>query len=189
MSINWDIVLKIAVPLGTLVTGKYLDSWLERRARLLIYLGHASVFTVKTNPNPTIVHTHAIVIRNAGRKATTNVRLGHYVLPENVHIFPPVNHEITRNPDGSGEIVLPTLVPGEEVTISYLYFPPLLWSQIHSYTKSDDGLARTLNMLPTPQPPKWVIKLAQALILIGTVSTLYILISLGIRFGRHLASW
>ncbi len=60
MNINWDLVLKIVVPLATLGLGKYLDRWIEKKPRLLIYLGHASAFTIRGNPGG-IVHTHAVV--------------------------------------------------------------------------------------------------------------------------------
>ena len=39
---------------------------------------------------------------------------------------------------------MPTLVPNEQVTISYLYFPPTTWKQINGPVKSDEGLARVL---------------------------------------------
>lgn len=62
----------------------------------------------------------------------------------------------------------------EQVTISYLYFPPLLWSQINSYTKSDESFAKTLNAIPTPQPAKWLIVVIWSLVFVGVVSLLYL---------------
>ena len=41
--------------------------------------------------------------------------------------------------------------------MSYLYFPPLLWSQINVNTKSDDGFAKIINVISMPQPSKAVI--------------------------------
>jgi hypothetical protein len=75
---------------------------------------------------------------------------------------------------GGAEIVIPKLVPSEQVSISYLYFPPLLWSQIHAYTKSDEGFAKIINVLPTPQLPKWIANLIWLLVFIGVVSLLYL---------------
>lgn len=70
--------------------------------------------------------------------------------------------------------VIPKLVRNEQVTISYLYFPPLLWSQINSYTKSDEGFAKTLNAIPTPQPAKWLIVVIWSVVFVGVVSLLYL---------------
>ena len=38
-----------------------------------------------------------------------------------------------------GEIVFPLLVPGEEVAITYLYFPPLMAGQIRSASLPREG--------------------------------------------------
>ena len=177
MKVDWDIVIKIIVPLGTLVLGKYLDRWLSRRPKLISYLGHTSAFNMRAPP-PVTVHTHAIVVRNAGRATANQVRVGHHFLPDNIQLYPAVPHTIERTEGGGAEIVIPKLVPGEQVTISYLYFPPILWNQINSYTKSDEGFAKILNVLPTPQMPKWLLSTLWALIFVGVVSLIYLLIEL-----------
>lgn len=81
MNINWDLVVRIVVPLGTLVLGRFLDRWLTKKPKLISYLGHVSAFTL-SNESHTQVFTHAIVVRNEGREAANNVRVGHYVLPD-----------------------------------------------------------------------------------------------------------
>jgi hypothetical protein len=65
MNVDWDIIIKISVPLVTLILGKYLDQWLAKRPKLISYLGHTSAFTLRGD-NPVVVHTHAIVVRNVG---------------------------------------------------------------------------------------------------------------------------
>jgi hypothetical protein len=177
MNINWDVVIKISVPLFTLILGKYLDRWFGKRPKLISYLGHTSVFKLRGD-NPAIIHTHAIVIRNTGRETANNVRIGHNVLPENYHLFPSVPHSIEHIEGGGAEIVIPKLVPGEQITISYLYLPPLLFSQIHAYTKSDEGFAKIINVLPTPQLSKWAVRLLWVLIFIGVVSLIYLVIEI-----------
>ena len=183
MSIDWNLVVKISVPLGTLVLGKYLDRWLAKRPKLISYLGHVSSFTLH-GQNPMQVYTHAIVVKNAGRVAANNIRVGHNVLPQNYQLIPSVPHTVVQIQTGGAEILIPKLVPNEEITISYLYFPPLTWNQINSYTKSDEGFAKVLNVLPIPRPSKWVIALLWALIFIGVVSLLY----LGVDFVRRVLS-
>src|SRR5437867_3125648 len=145
MPFDIDLAVKIVVPLGALVLGKYLDRWLTKRPKLISYLVHTSAFTLRGD-TPGTFHTHAIVVRNVGRMAANNVRIGHFVLPEHFQLFPSISHTVERN---VGEIIIPKLVPDEQITVSYLYFPPLLWSQIHAYTKSDEGFAKILTVLPT----------------------------------------
>ena len=52
---NWDLFVKIAVPVGTWVLGIFGERWKQQAPKLLMYLGHASVFhdgsTKKTNPS------------------------------------------------------------------------------------------------------------------------------------------
>ena len=76
---------------------------------------------------------------------------------------------------GRAGLVMPTLVPNEQVTISYLYFPPTTWKQINGPVKSDEGLARVLQVLPTEQYPMWFNRLAAGLILIGLIALVYVL--------------
>jgi hypothetical protein len=177
MPLDVDLAVKIAVPLGTLVLGKYLDRWITKRPKLISYLGHASAFTLR-GEHPGTVHTHAIVVRNAGRVAANNVRIGHYVLPEHFQLFPSIPHTVERNAGSVAEIIIPKLVPDEQITVSYLYFPPLLWSQIHAYTKSDEGFAKILTVLPTPQLSKWKSRAIWTLIFIGAASLIYLIVEL-----------
>jgi hypothetical protein len=180
VNINWDIVIKIVVPLGTLVLGRFLDRWLTKKPRLISYLGHVSSFTL-SDQNRTPVFTHAIVIRNAGREASNNVRVGHYVLPD-YQLSPSISHRVEQIQTGGAEIVIPKLVPGEQVTISYLYFPPLTWDRVNAYAKSDEGLARILTVIPMPQPQKWVLRLIWFLILVGIVTLIYLAIEVVLKF-------
>jgi hypothetical protein len=87
------------------------------------------------------------------------------VLPEHFQLFPSIPHTVERNVGGIAEIIIPKLVPDEQITVSYLYFPPLLWSQIHACTKSDEDFAKILTVLPT-QLPKWKSRAILALIFI-----------------------
>jgi hypothetical protein len=177
MAINWILIKDIAVPLVALVLGKFLDSWLLKKPKLISYLGHVSTFTLR-DERKTIVNTHAVVIRNTGRMSATNLRVGHHFLPENYKIIPNVSHTVEKNEAGGGEIIIPKLVAGEQVTISYLYFPPLTYAQINSYTKSDEGLAKVLTVIPTPQFPKWLINLLRFLVFVGVVAIIYVAIEL-----------
>jgi hypothetical protein len=156
-----------------LLAGGLLKRYSEARSRVVSFVGHASAFTIQGDA-PVVIHTHSVVVRNAGRRTATNVRLVHAVLPINITIYPPVAYSIERNPEGTGEIVLPALVPKEQVTVSYLYFPPLLWNQINVSTKSDDGFAKILNVIPMPQPSKAVIAVIWSLVFVGASFLFYL---------------
>jgi hypothetical protein len=145
-----------------------------------ITLDTLSAFQVQqANPElaPLVVHTHAVVVRNVGRLPARNVRLGHNVLPPNFTIYPPRLSRIERLPGDRNEIVFDTLVPGEQLTISYLYQPPLTWNQINTDVRSDEGLAQVINVLPARQYPKWLIRVLTFLLIIGAVASLYLLMA------------
>ena len=179
MILDPEIIAKVAGPVLSLLVGAVLKHYTEARSKVVSFIGHASAFTIQ-GENPVVVHTHAIVVRNAGRKAATNVRLSHAVLPLNITVYPSVQYSIERNPEGAGEIVFAVLVPKEQVTVSYLYFPPLLWSQINVNTKSDEGFAKIINVIPMPQPNRAVIGGIWALMFVGASFLFYWLVRLGI---------
>jgi hypothetical protein len=184
MNVNWDTVVKLVVPVGALVLGKYLDRWFTKRSKLIVWIGNSSAFTVRGQKGaadrrrPIDINTHATVIRNTGREAAYEVRIGHFVLPDNYQLAPAVPHTVERMPNGISEIIIPQLVPDEQITVSYLYLPPILWTQINAYVKSKDGFAKVINVLPTPSLPKWMMILMWFLVFVGTVSVLYPIVGL-----------
>ena len=175
MAVNWDLVSRIVPPLAALFLGKLLDQWLTKRPKIISYLGHASSFVLARADNLR-VHTHAIVIRNVGRATASNIRVGHSILPE-IQVHPDVPYVVETLPGGGAELVFPKLVPNEQITINYLYFPPVVWSQINTYTKSDEGSAKILNVISSPQNPKWLNRVIGAILLLGLTTLIYLLIS------------
>jgi len=177
---DWLVVATIAGPLLGAIVGAALVRMLERRPNVITWLGHASAvqITPAQGPPGIWVNTHAVVIRNAGKIAATNIRLGHYHLP-NFGVYPNVQYQVNPLSAGGFEIVFPTLVPNEQITVTYLYYPPVTWNQINTYTKSDQGMARVITVLPTPALPVWVQRIGTLVLFIGTVATLYLLYLLG----------
>jgi hypothetical protein len=173
VTIDWELVVKIAVPLGALVLGKCLDRILSNKPKLISYIGHVSTFTLQ-GEQAARVFAHSVVLRNTGRVAAENVRVGHYVLP-NYQLQPPIAFDIIKAPTGESEIHIAKLVPGEQVTISYLYFPPLTWDRVNAYTNSDAGPAKVLSVIPTPQPPRSLRLIMWALVLVGALTIFYTL--------------
>jgi len=186
VQINWVVLATIVGPLSAAIIAVILDRWLERRPKLISWLGHASAVRMppqQGQTQPYDIYTHAVVVWNAGRKAATNVRLGHYHLP-NFSVFPSVVYRVENPPGGGAEIIFPTLVSKEQVTITYLYFPPITYDKINSYTKSDEGMARVVRVLPAPVQPMWLYGTATAALVVGAVTTLYLLILLALWVVR-----
>jgi len=175
MTYDIEIIAKIASPIITLLLGAVIKHYTERRSKLVSFLGHISSFKLR-DEKQTPVYTHSIVVRNAGRKSATNVRIGHNFLPPNIQVSPSVKYTIEENPEGGAEIIFPIMVPKEQITISYLYFPPVTWNQVNAYTKSDDGFANILNVIPMPQPSKFVIAGVWILMFIGASFLFYWLV-------------
>jgi len=164
----------LASPLLAAVIGVIAKSYIEERSKIISYLGHVSTFALQDDEEPkSFVYTHSVIVRNAGRKTAKNIRLGHDILPANFNIYPKVQYSIEYNPEGSAEILIPTLVPKEQVTISYLYFPPLTVGKINTYTKSDDGLAKIIDVIPIPRPARWALFMEWIFMFIGASFLLY----------------
>ena len=173
MEIDWTLFARYAAPIVALVVGAVINHLLEKRPKVVSFLAHASAVSVQPPTGAAFdVHTHSIVVRNAGRKPATNVRLGHRVLP-NFSVYPSIPYVVNALPSGGSEILFPALVPGEQVIVNYLYYPPVVWSDINSYTKSDEGFANIIKVLPSPQAPTWAVRLALVLTLIGVVTVVY----------------
>ncbi len=181
MSIDWDLTSRVAVPFGTLVLGKYLEKWMNRGPKLISFLGHISTFQM--GDPPIAVYTHHIFVRNAGKASANNVRLGHQVLTD-YKIFPPTDHSIYKVKGGGDEIVIPRLLPGEQIIIAYIYTPPTTAGDVNVYVKSDEGYSEHVNALLTPQLPRWRIRIYQFYFGLGCMTFAYLLIEL-LRWVAH----
>ena len=102
-----------------------------------------------------------------------NVRLGHKVLPD-YNIVPNTKYEVSRLPGGGNEILFPTLVPSEQITISYLYFAPNTYAEINTYVKSDEGLAKVIDVIPAPNLAFWQKLLLYILLFVGGSTVIYL---------------
>ena len=174
MAIEWNAVATIAGPIIALFAGVWVNRRFENRPVLISYFGHVSVF--RHNPpggQPIHVYTHSVVLRNTGHRSATNVRLHHTVLPD-FNIWPTIVHNVDTLPDGSKDIVIPTLIPGEEITISYLYFPPVTVNQVNAGIKCDQGFAHPITVLLQRQFPRWLNFITAILMIAGLVALVYV---------------
>ena len=200
MSPELEIVAKIFSPaISTVILIIAKSVWLDK-AKVQTFVVQAAGFVMPPNVAatsgtstvnddapvqlpagpPPQVNTHTIVVRNAGRKPAHNVRIGHERFPALYQVIPPVQHTKIPGQHESAEILLPILVAKEQVTISYLYFPPLYYNNIHSYVKSDEGMAKFVNVFPNERPSRTVISSVFVLAALGLSLTMYWLFVLAV---------
>ena len=148
---NSDILARYVGPVFGAIVGWLLHSYSQRGAKLITFYGHIDAFLLPLDTGQTLtVHTHNVVIQNRGPKAAKNIRVTHSYLPPGFAVFPAT--EFTRHdlPNNMGtDIVFSTLVPGEQLALNYIYFPPITAGQITTTVKSDEGLAKRVNLFPT----------------------------------------
>ena len=177
MTIDWNIVATVAAPLLTLFAGVALNRSIERRPKLVSYVGHVSAHTIQQqNGGPLNIYTHSVVLKNSGRKPAENVRISHLFLP-NFNIYPSIQHHTENLPAGGADIVIPTLISQQMITISYIYQPPITWDKINGDIKSDEGFAKNVSVLPAIQYPGWVNAIVIFFMLVGLITTAYLVFS------------
>ncbi len=150
---------KLAAPTISALSIAAFKLYAEAKPRVISYLVQASQVPLGTNDQgvPTFVNFHSIVVANTGKKTATGVRVSHRIqgnLPAHT-IFPPTQYSIQNNPEGYPEIVFPTLVAKQQVTISYIYFPPLYIGQILGDVLSNEGMGKILQVVPKPRPNRY----------------------------------
>lgn len=191
MKFDLSLFVNIVDKLLAAVLGALVLRFFERRARLVAFYSHVGAFRTQfpgqnpgDPPNVGWVNTHSVVIRNTGRLSANHVRVPHAVRLASPGIHVSVDPDTGYNrhdlPGGGEEFEFESLVPGQQVTISYLYFPPLTVNLINMPIRSDEGMARALNVLPTPQPPIWWVRLFWLLALVGVVMVIYFGIQAGL---------
>ena len=173
-----EVIAIIIAPLIAAVFILIFGRWFTEKPRLLTYLSNTFAIRCKTPEGKDLqVHTHTIIVKNQGRKPAINVKLGHKLLPA-FDILPSTEYSVNQLPDGSKEILIPRIIPKQQIIVNYLYFPPLIWSQVNSYTLSDEGYAKVVNMQLSPQPSKLLIGILGLLSLMGISTIAYLLILL-----------
>lgn len=187
MPTDWGVYIQIIVPIITAIIGAGLHYYLEGRPKLVAYFSNVSTFKIKPDGGKEFpVNTHSIVIRNTGKKPANNVRVCHDVLPRDYNIIPVVKYNIEELDGAAREIVFPIVRPDEQITIAYLYPLPLNFKQINTKVKSDNGLAKIINVLQAPRYPKWIAVVLWILLIFGLATVIYILFELMSWLVTHL---
>lgn len=178
-----NAVATVIAALATAVLAGAFQLYAQSHPRIIYYFVHSSAVTLPAHAIPAVpavngapavvqvpqlaLHTHVMVISNIGGKSATNVRLGH-----SQHVafamYPPLYLSFQGN-----EICIPTLVPKEQITITYVYEPPLLATGVHTYQKCDQCLVQYANMEPAQVAGVWTRRIRYFLFGVGSVTTMY----------------
>jgi hypothetical protein len=178
MTIDWRTAIDATATIFAVFLTVWTQRRFERRPMVVTYFGGASSVGIALPNSPpnsplTFVNTHTVVVRNAGQRSARNIRLRHVILPA-FAIWPPLQHHVEDLPGGGREIVIPTLVAGEEITISYLYFPPVVANQVNVGIVSDEGFAQQMQVLLRRPYPRWLQRSVTILVVVGFVAVLYL---------------
>ena len=178
MTINfdWKFIVGLIFPSGIL--GYFIRPIFEKRVKLIAYYGHVASFQIPAKDATQGIHTHAVIIRNNGKLSAKNVRISHGHLPS-FTIDPTVEYQISGS-----EIIIPTLVPKEQITVSYLYFPPVSYINVTRGIKSDEGLAKVIDVSLSPQLKRWQVVLVWILLIIGVLACFWFIYKFGVLFLR-----
>lgn len=181
--IDFDAVIKLMSPLLVALVGGLVRRYAEGKPKLITYLLHSVSHPIPPSPQNQgqgvqFVHTHSVVVTNKGKRTAHNVRIDHPIFPGSYVLDPPISHTVNHGQGASAEILIPTLVPNEEVRISYLYPPPLTWNQISGWVKCDEGLARVIRVFPSAPPPKLLQLFLWTMVFVGASTVVYWLLRL-----------
>lgn len=174
-----DIIKLVAAPLFAGIVQYTIKNYYEKGPRVIHYLLHASANQVSFEGQPSFpVWSHGLVVRNVGDKPAHNVKIYNAQVQGLYHfsIWPEMRFETTELPNGGKEICIPILVPNEQITLSYLYSPPVMVIQFMHAVKHDEGFSNGIAVFPAPipsVPQLWVYKV---LAFIGLSTVIYLAI-------------
>jgi len=172
--LNKEQILLLSTAIIPPIISFLLFRFASSRPKLIPYVGYISDFTL--DDGDLKVYTNGIVIKNTGSKPALNVKIGYYFLPDHIKMHPPIDYKTNRTKNRTEEIQIDRILPGAEINISYLYFQPVAYNEIHAYVQSDDECPEIINKIPDSfQPPKSVIYVRRILMFIGFTTIFYLI--------------
>ncbi len=182
-------ILTVATWLASIIVatliGALIDRWMQAQPKVICFIGHSAFFKVKAQKiDPFDFATHSLILRNSGRCVAKEVQIIHGILPDNFEVSPGIDWGIRNLEDGARAIIFPTLLPGEQATISYMY-PPIIQSKIHTGVRHQDGLVKVIQVLPVRVYPPVVYWFLVFLIVSGAVAILAFLLFLFLPSNFH----
>ena len=179
MQIDWGLIWEIVKVLMAIYAGAWINRKFERRARLVVYLGHIAHHKIGDDKEgkQQAVLTWSVVIRNAGKLAAKNVRIKHEEPPTHFNLMPVRPFVKEDLEDGGQDFILDQMVPNEELQISYIRLVTSTASEARMSNRgisSDEGYPQVLDVLPMRQYPFWVRRVLGVLIILGGATAVYL---------------
>jgi hypothetical protein len=161
----------VATGIVSLAVGLLLRE-LEPKVKIVCWSPHRFAFTVPQQPPqpPLNIITHAIAVRNAGRKPAENIEITHRRKPDLFQLQPPLEYEEVTLPSGEHTIRVKSLGPRELFVVQFLSnaaMPEL------RYIRSSAGPAQQIHLALQRRRPRWQVRALWALILIGGGFVIY----------------
>lgn len=169
---NYRLFIESAVAVFCVILGACLNRWFQRKARIIAFTTPPGHIRMKDGG---VISCHNLILRNDGKKEAKNLQVIHVNLPD-FQVLPAIKYSREQLQDGTA-IIFPTLVPGEQITICYIY-PGEFFGQIHGVIKHEEGQADYINVLLTKQYSKATLWVLRVLIIFGIISVLYLLLLL-----------
>jgi len=170
----------IATIVVSLLIG-YLAQFLQPRSKLLCWSPHNFFFDLKNER--VVLQTNSLTIQNVGRLPAEEIEIIHKQRPDFFELYPSVEYQESKNPNGEHVIKLKSLGPREWVVVQMLSYKN---APIFSNARWKHGQAKWIQIQPQRVFPRWVITTLNALMLIGAGTIVYWLIRAGIYFEQQL---
>lgn len=170
----WTILTTALITLGA----TYLAYWLTGKPRLIVFSPDSTAFHLKPaqeGAQPIFIRAGQVVVQNNGRKSANNVQFTAQLgpAPWGYNIVPNMDHSVRTGARGEWILDLPYLGPGEVITLQVLNGPPI------DTVRSLEGPAKLVPVMHQRIFPKWFNATALLLMLVGLITCVYGIYSLG----------
>ncbi len=169
---NWAIVASLSTPIIGLLVGVVVNRAFESKPKLVFYKLINAVFHDKSYEETPFQSSHAIYLKNVGRKPATNVRISHKNLPA-FNISPPLPYTVEKLEHGYVDIVIPMMVADQQLGFHYLYLPPTTPADINTGIRCEEGFAKEIPIIVQRKPARWLMLCCVTLMVVGAMAIGY----------------
>jgi hypothetical protein len=158
-----------ALGLLSIFVAWYIDRFIARRAKLIVYTSHPQWVTLQPQPGqPAIapIESFSLFVFNQGKAPAREVHVGHYFLPA-CNVYPDIPRDVVPTPGGGTAIRFPVIPPRTLITVSYLIFGNFAVDNIISYVGSEEGAAQRIPVMLQRVFSPWILRLAYVVFFLG----------------------
>ena len=174
-------LIALAVPL----IGWALNTYFKARAKLILANPHTFTFLVQQplldasgiQVSPTqAVHTRSLMVWNAGKESASKIEWVFNWKPLCINVWPSRHYTEYTETDNRFVMIFDSLAPNEYVGCEILSLNQQLPDLIT--VRSDQCVAKTINMFPQPFVPDFTRRISTALRLAGVALLIYVAIEI-----------